>query len=423
VEPIRDLVVRAATASSEDDRINAYGHLVERFRDMACGYAYSILGDFHLAEDAAQDAFVIAYRTLNQLREPGAFPDWLRRIVWSACGRMRRQDRLSAVALDAAENVRSETSEPDQIVARKEMREQVLRAVRELPSLEREVTALFYINGYSQKDIAEFLKVPVNTIKSRLAAARSRLKERMLAMVKETLHQSAPDERFDKKVIARLLERPNLLEIENHPVRQIWNAIRAGFPEYQIVSGNEIEDMDTAKSAEDHAWAEHAYRPSEDEALRYQMTTVTITAIRGRTPPVRLLAAGRVFRPDREDSSHSKVFHQMDGICIQEGADVALFKATCERVLRVAVPEGTIRWRQHEYGFVVPGFVAVLTKGKQTQEILGGGMLREETLSASMFDPKALSGFAWGLGLERLAMLASGLDDIRVLWQSPYVKE
>jgi DNA-directed RNA polymerase specialized sigma24 family protein len=88
VEQIRDLVMRAAGAADRDDRIAAYGRLVECFRDMACGYAYSLLGDFHLAEDAAQDAFVAAYRTLDQLRQPEAFPGWLRRIVWSACGRI-----------------------------------------------------------------------------------------------------------------------------------------------------------------------------------------------------------------------------------------------------------------------------------------------------------------------------------------------
>ena len=67
---------------SRSGDLDAFEALVRRFQDMACGYAYSILGDFHLAEDAAQEAFVDAYRNLGQLREPRAFPGWFRRVVF-----------------------------------------------------------------------------------------------------------------------------------------------------------------------------------------------------------------------------------------------------------------------------------------------------------------------------------------------------
>jgi DNA-directed RNA polymerase specialized sigma24 family protein len=74
VEQVHELVVRAATAPSLEERVEAYGRLVERFRDMACGYAYSIVGDFHLAEDVAQEAFIVAFGKLGQLQQPEAFP-------------------------------------------------------------------------------------------------------------------------------------------------------------------------------------------------------------------------------------------------------------------------------------------------------------------------------------------------------------
>ncbi len=102
MEQIRELVVRAANAAVRDERIDAFGELVERFRDMACGYAYSVLGDFHLAEDAAQDAFVVAYRNLQQLRYPEAFPGWFRRIVSSACGQISRRKGVPVVKIEAA---------------------------------------------------------------------------------------------------------------------------------------------------------------------------------------------------------------------------------------------------------------------------------------------------------------------------------
>ncbi len=423
MEQIRDLVIRAARAINKDERIAAYGGLVERFRDMACGYAYSLLGDFHLAEDAAQDAFVTAYRTLDQLRQPEAFPGWFRRIVWSACGRISRQKAVPMAGIDAAEDLPIEQDDPSTIAEKAEMRDEVLRAISQLPAQEREVTTLFYINGYSQKDIADFLEVPVGTVKNRLTASRGRLKERMLNMVKDTLHKNAPDERFDRKVIEQLLTRPNLLEIDGHPVQKIWEAIRAALAEYEVVDpGSELEDQATAKAAEDHAWEEFAYRAGAGKALRFQMTSVTMSAIVGRKPPVQIMAAGRVFRPDKEDATHYKVFHQVDGVCIETGADEAAYRSVCERALKAAVPGAAVEWRQYPNTFVVPYLGAILTRGGRSCEALGGGVLQAKTLANKGYDPESVSGFAWGLSLDRLAMLQFGIDDIRKLWQTPFIR-
>ncbi len=410
------------TAARAGD-LDAYGRIVRRFQDMGYGYAYSILGDFHLAEDAAQEAFIEAYQCLGNLREAAAFPGWFRRIVFKHCDRLRRRKQVPAVPLDAAAGVASRERPPAQAAEDREMRDKVLAAIRQLPEQERTVTTLFYINGYSQSDIAEFLEVPAGTVKSRLAASRNRLKERMLNMVEQTLHKNAPDERFSEKVIESLLARPNLLEIEGHPVRQVWDDIHAALGDYEVISSDEeVEDKQTSKAAEDHAWEEHAYRLSDKRALRYQMTTVTMTAIRGRKPPVKLLAAGRVFRPDKEDATRSKVFHQVDGACIASGLTAEEFKATCQRALKAALPEATIAWVEHEYGFVTPGFAATVTAEDKSCEVLGGGMLKAETLQGAGYDPDEVSGFAWGLSLERLAMLRHGIDDIRKLWSPPYVK-
>ena len=422
MEPLGDIVVRALTARSRGERIEAYGRLVERFRDMACGYAYSILGDFHQAEDAAQDAFVTAFEKLDRLDKPEAFPGWFRRIVWSTCGRMTRRKKLPTAALDAAGRVEADAADPHELLEKKEMRDEVLKAIRRLPARQREVTALFYINGYSQNDFADFLEVPVGTVKNRLNASRSRLKERMLHMVEETLHKNAPDERLDKKVIDRLLARPDLLNIEGHPVQQVWEAIRRALVGYEVVTGSEVEDRETFNAVEDHAW-DLAYHPSDAEALRYQTTTVTMAAIRGRSAPVRLLTAGRVFRPCGEDQTHSKVFHQVDGVCIEAIASVQSFKATCERVLKAAVPGAPVGWQDHDYGFVVPGFMATVAKGEQRLEALGGGILRPEALAKAGYAPEGVAGFAWGLSLDRLAMMRIGLKDIRQLWRPPYIQE
>ena len=111
----------------------AYGEIVRRFQDMAYGCAYAVLSDFHLAEDATQEAFVEAYRTLGNLREPKAFPGWFRRIVLGQCNRITRKKRVATVPLNAAVDMPLNADAPDREVARMEMKDAVLDAVRSLP--------------------------------------------------------------------------------------------------------------------------------------------------------------------------------------------------------------------------------------------------------------------------------------------------
>ncbi|MCL2701255.1 MAG: sigma-70 family RNA polymerase sigma factor [Phycisphaerae bacterium] len=421
MERIGDLVIRARSAPTWSGRVDAYGRLVERFRDMACGYAYSVVGDFHLAEDVAQEAFIVAFDKLGQLQDFDAFPGWFRRIVWSECGRTTRRASFRLAGLEAVADISAGGPGPDQIVEQMDMKDHVLRAIQGLPPPEREATTLFYINGYSQNDIAEFLEVPVDTVKNRLRASRSRLKERMLNMVKDTLHQNAPDERFNQAVIDELLSRPRPLEMPGHPSRQALEAIRAALGEYKVIgSGSEVEDERTARQGGDSLWSDATYRTG-DKGLRTSMSSVTMTAIAGLRPPVRLLAAGRVFRPIRSAAHRAKVFHQLDGVCIEPGADVAAFKATCERAIRAAVPGCAITWLDYTHNLVNPGFSATAEAHGLTLEILGGGMLTPQTLLEKGYDPHRVAGFGWGLSLDRLAMLRLGIADIQALWKPPYI--
>jgi preprotein translocase subunit SecA len=188
------------TAAMAGD-LNAYGQIVRRFQDMAYGYSYSALGDFQLAEDAAQEAFVEAHQKLSELREPKAFPGWFRRIVVKQCDRIRRRRREMVV--DDIDAHPATGPEPDEVLERKELRERVLEAIRGLPENQRTVTTLFYLNGYSQQEVSEFLEVPLTTVKKRLHDARARLKERMLEMVGETLKSFPLHERF-ADVVAQL---------------------------------------------------------------------------------------------------------------------------------------------------------------------------------------------------------------------------
>lgn len=191
MEQLRSLVTRAQAGD-----VDAYGEIVRRLQDMAYGFGYAFLGDFHLAQDAAQEAFIEAYQSLTKLREPAAFPGWLRRIVHKHCDRLTRRKRVPTAPLEAAGSVASGKPGPADLAGKREMRDRVLAAIRALPDKQRMATTLFYINGYSQKDIAEFLDVPVTTVRKRLARSRSRLREGMMKMIDDTLKSFPLPERF-----------------------------------------------------------------------------------------------------------------------------------------------------------------------------------------------------------------------------------
>ena len=388
---------------------------------MAYGYAYSILGDFHLAEDAAQEAFIEAYRCLASLRDVDAFPGWFRRIVHKHCDRLTRRKRVPTVPLDVAAGVAAGDLEPSQAAEEREMASKVLEAIRALPANERTVTTLFYINGYSQADIAAFLEAPVSTVKNRLHASRKRLKERMMDMVQEALHRNAPDGRFSGKVIDQLLARPRLLEIEGHPIRQVFQSIQRALADYEVIQGDEVVNRSDAAGVA--SGVASTYHLDEDKALRTETTVTTFRAMVGRTPPVRLVTAGRVFRDEQEDANHQQVFHQLDALCIDSGANQQSMQAAIRKAIESVLQPAEFRWEQADYPCVEQSLDLSVRCDEHWLEVAGGGVLTAETLSQAGYDPQAAGGFAFGLGLERLAMLKHSLDDIRALWRPPYVPQ
>src|SRR5215510_13028907 len=159
---------------------------------MAFGCAFAVLGDAYLAQDTAQEAFVVAWQKLAQLREPAAFPGWFKRIVLTQCNRLTRCKRLQIVPL--AEEVNESTIDPGPHASaeRQDLLAKVLHAINALPENERLVTTLFYVNGYTQADIREFLEVPASTVNKRLYSARQRLKGSVVEMFQGDLQQQRP---------------------------------------------------------------------------------------------------------------------------------------------------------------------------------------------------------------------------------------
>ena len=170
----------ALVVNAQKGDLDTYGVIVRRCQGMALATAYARLQDRHLAEDAVQEAFVQAYRDLKDLRTPAAFPGWLKRIVFKHCDRATRGRRVATIELDCAAEIRSPSPGPDDELHRKELRRRVRDAIQALPQHQRTTTQLFYVDGYSQREVAEFMEVPVTTVKKRLHDARKRLKKSML---------------------------------------------------------------------------------------------------------------------------------------------------------------------------------------------------------------------------------------------------
>jgi len=198
---VRDMVQKAKGGDLE-----AFGALVDHYRDMVYGASYAVLGNFHDAQDTAQEAFVQAWQKLNALKDCGAFPGWLYRITRNLSLDRARRSRESTESIDdVARTVPDpENKGPRQCAEQQELHESVLDAIRSLSEPNRLATTLFYINGYSIEEVAEFLEVPSGTVKRRLHDSRAQLQERMVEMVEETLKSNPLPEEFARGTLQKI---------------------------------------------------------------------------------------------------------------------------------------------------------------------------------------------------------------------------
>jgi F-type H+-transporting ATPase subunit beta len=249
VSDLSDRVVAAQRGDKE-----AFCDIVERFQDMAFGIAYAMLGDASVAQDAAQEAFIEAYLKLPALREPAAFPGWFRRIVVKFGDRELR-GRRPTVSFDDSLGLVADCPSVDGAVETLEQRRTVQDAIAELPAAERQVVTLFYLCDYSQKEIEDFLELPVTTIKKHLFTARKKLKGRLGAMVETQIqsHRPSQNDTFANEVRRLLALRTGDLES--------FKALVARYPEL-LESRFEIRP-----TRERHYW------PAGGSALHWAVVT------------------------------------------------------------------------------------------------------------------------------------------------------
>ena len=182
--PLAQLVIKAQEGDPE-----AYRLIVDRFRNMALSYAFSILGDHDSAEDASQQAFITAYVDLLSLRNPSAFPGWFRKILRNHTIDLKMGRRILTVPLEHAAEIPSREPSPREAAETGDIRNTVEMAISRLPPSEGEAVRLFYLEEMSLREIMELTGVPAKTIKSRLFTARLRLKQETMQVLKGALER------------------------------------------------------------------------------------------------------------------------------------------------------------------------------------------------------------------------------------------
>lgn len=172
--------------------VDAFTELAQRYQAMAFGYAYATLGDFDLAEDAAQQAFITAWRNLDKLSQPERFGGWLRGIVRFESLHLLRSRTSAHLSLDVAEGIVAGGPGPAELAEGNETADGILAAIGALPEAERTAAVLYYIHDHRQRDVAAFLGLPVSTVNNRLRNARQRLRQGGLAQMASDAFRTRP---------------------------------------------------------------------------------------------------------------------------------------------------------------------------------------------------------------------------------------
>ncbi len=224
-----------------------------------------------------------------------------------------------------------------------------------------------------------------------------------------------------------------------HPITQTIEHLKAimGRLGFAVVEGPEVEDTwhnfvalnipedHPARDPLDNFYLKVAGKTANDvhaheaRLLRSQTSTVQIRVMENTPPPVRIISLGRVYRPDEADATHFPMFHQMEGLWIDEHVTMAQLKSVLRMFATNYLGEDvTIRFRPSFFPFTEPSVEADFHWNDAWVEFGGAGMVDPNVLRAVGYDPELVSGFAFGLGVERLCMRRHGVTDIRDLYRN-----
>ncbi|MGA1016024.1 MAG: phenylalanine--tRNA ligase subunit alpha [Limisphaerales bacterium] len=256
--------------------------------------------------------------------------------------------------------------------------------------------------------------------------------ESILAERKEELELNAamPNEAADFSLPGR---SPSLGK--RHPLTQVTHDIVRSFRKigFAVADGPEIEDeyhcFDALNTPADHPARDSQdtfyLKTKERPLLRTHTSSVQIRVMEEQAPPIRIIVPGRVYRRDTADATHNPTFHQIEGLYVDKGVTLGDMKGTVEFVFRELLGKDVkLRFRPHYFSYTEPSleidFSSSLTRkmGKEWLEIAGSGMVHPKVFQAVGYDPDQWSGWAFGFGIERIAMIRYGIGDIRLFYEN-----
>ena len=287
-------------------------------------------------------------------------------------------------------------------------------------------TALMKRLGSLSKEEKPIAGKAVNAAKVELEAALVSRREELelkAALPKEPTDFTLPGRR---RVLGKL-----------HPLTQVTEDIVRSFRKigFVVADGPEIEDEYHCFDALNTP-ADHPARDTQDtfylgdeggrkSLLRTHTSSVQIRVMEKQPPPIRIIVPGRVYRRDNADATHNPTFQQVEGLYVDKGVTAADLKGTVEFVFRELMGEDVkIRFRPHYFSYTEPSFeidfTSALVKkmGKDWLEIAGCGMVHPKVFENVGYDPEVWTGWAFGFGIERIAMIRYGITDIRLFYEN-----
>ena len=302
-----------------------------------------------------------------------------------------------------------------------------------------ELTAVLKQMGKLSAEERPVMGQMANAVRAKLEDA---LEKRRAALDAAALESKLEAEAVDVTIPGKPVEMGH-----QHPMNRVLQEVKEIFigMGYQIVDGPEIEEaaynFTKLNIEEGHPSRDRSdtfYFDDDDSVLlRTQTSPMQIRVMEQQKPPIRMLAPGRVFRKDEADATHSPMFHQIEGLVVDEGITMGDLKGALETLIkRLYGEDAVVRFRPHHFPFTEPscevdmqcfkchgtgetaGQVCSTCHGEGWIELLGAGMVHPKVLEGCSIDPKKYSGFAFGIGLERMAMGRLRINDLRLIFDN-----
>ncbi len=271
-------------------------------------------------------------------------------------------------------------------------------------------------------------------------AVRADIEEK-LESVKAKLAAKALEARLLAEAVDVTIPGVPVAHGHKHPMSIVLDETKDIFVEmgFEVVEGPEVElesynftKLNAEPGHPSRDWSDTFYITEDSSVLlRTQTSPMQVRVMEQRKPPIRIVAPGRVYRKDEVDATHSPMFHQMEGLVVDEGITMADLKGCLEQMVKKLYgPDSVVRFRPHHFPFTEPscemdvqcfechGAGCRTCKGEGWIELLGAGMVHPKVLQYCGIDPEKYSGFAFGVGVERMTMRRFQISDLRLLFEN-----